>query len=766
MRKQFNQLKDFVHNKTISRNERQDVLSRDILESEKHMENIKQSLANAEKKISNSLLSGTSDSSSVTPEKKIKKLASSSLSTFFNDASECLAQTKKDSILCKTFHLCAQLQKEMASNLSSHETDIENQCISRIHSYVNEDLPKISSTRKQLNRTHSELNALKLKYESTQKAMQNSSQLSQSQTESKLELLRNDLDDNNQKLCQFRDVYETELLDFLSKEISIASVFYDYVKLQADYHEKMLAQINHYIPVLEGVIANTTQKPVFEVSLEEHLRTSGRQISVVIETCIKLLLPFMEEEGIFRISGSVSKVKLIRSAFNAGHLDTLDLTRDVHSIASTLKSYLRELPEPLLTFDLHQDWIKAASERDPQEKLKAIWTVCNSLPEANKNNLRYLIKFLYELTKHSDVNKMSSHNLAIAIGPSLFWSSGESMELSMSNFSFILVEALITHCDDYFFPEEVVFVSKTPKTVDSISDSSDPEISNSNTKSRLKKPAPKPPGTNTNEPSANQVSYNSELNLTKIGPKTSSLRLKTNNRNPSNEHVKNHFETVQRVDSPPAMVATIRPHNLSPRVDNARSRRPVSVYERPMVPPPEVPPRPSVNKSQFALDKSDKQRNSMLDLTENSDSNESLSQSEENLLEINLESTKSTASLYPSLNEFQTAESDNAPFTYPCNEFIDENQSSLCSSSENIMEYSNSNGTLPPQKPPRSSLANQGNQNGQDMVRRSDLTPPQLPSRPSKSPSPLPSTLIADKSSLPTANNNNVNSLQIERTYL
>ena len=67
-------------------------------------------------------------------------------------------------------------------------------------------------------------------------------------------------------------------------------------------------------------------------------------------------------------------------------------------------------------------------ERDPQEKLKAIWTVCNSLPEANKNNLRYLIKFLYELTKHSDVNKMSSHNLAIAIGPSLFWSSGESME--------------------------------------------------------------------------------------------------------------------------------------------------------------------------------------------------------------------------------------------------------------------------------------------------------------------------------------------------
>ena len=100
---------------------------------------------------------------------------------------------------------------------------------------------------------------------------------------------------------------------------------------------------------------------MYGVSLEEHLRTSGRQISLVVETCINLLLPFVEEEGIFRISGSVSKVKLIRNAFNAGHLDALLLTRDVHAVASALKSYLRELPEPLLTYKLYPDWISAAS---------------------------------------------------------------------------------------------------------------------------------------------------------------------------------------------------------------------------------------------------------------------------------------------------------------------------------------------------------------------------------------------------------------------
>ena len=67
-------------------------------------------------------------------------------------------------------------------------------------------------------------------------------------------------------------------------------------------------------------------------------------------------------------------------------------------------------------------------QREEQEKLRSIWTVVNSLPEANKNNLRYLMKFLHKLTDRCAENKMSSQNLAIAIGPSLLWSNGESME--------------------------------------------------------------------------------------------------------------------------------------------------------------------------------------------------------------------------------------------------------------------------------------------------------------------------------------------------
>ena len=94
---------------------------------------------------------------------------------------------------------------------------------------------------------------------------------------------------------------------------------------------------------------------------------------------------------------------------------------DVHSIAGLLKLYLRELPEPLLTYALHDQWISAATmtEATDGERLNALKTVLARLPKANYENLKHLIRFLYILTCHREANKMTSANLAIAMAPSL-----------------------------------------------------------------------------------------------------------------------------------------------------------------------------------------------------------------------------------------------------------------------------------------------------------------------------------------------------------
>ena len=42
-------------------------------------------------------------------------------------------------------------------------------------------------------------------------------------------------------------------------------------------------------------------------------------------------------------------------------LVVLNAHDDIHAVAGALKQYLRQLPDPLLTFELHSQWLKAAA---------------------------------------------------------------------------------------------------------------------------------------------------------------------------------------------------------------------------------------------------------------------------------------------------------------------------------------------------------------------------------------------------------------------
>jgi hypothetical protein len=45
------------------------------------------------------------------------------------------------------------------------------------------------------------------------------------------------------------------------------------------------------------------------------------------------------------------------------NLDAEEWASDINNVTSVLKMWLRELPDPLLTFSLHQGFIEAASKR-------------------------------------------------------------------------------------------------------------------------------------------------------------------------------------------------------------------------------------------------------------------------------------------------------------------------------------------------------------------------------------------------------------------
>lgn len=98
------------------------------------------------------------------------------------------------------------------------------------------------------------------------------------------------------------------------------------------------------------------------------------------------------------------------------------LVFDVHTIAGLLKLYLRELPEPLFTHTLYDQWINVTVKTLNQEQTEiSLEQLISKLPRTNYDNLRHLIRFLHTLTCHRGQNKMTATNLAITMAPSLIW---------------------------------------------------------------------------------------------------------------------------------------------------------------------------------------------------------------------------------------------------------------------------------------------------------------------------------------------------------
>lgn len=156
------------------------------------------------------------------------------------------------------------------------------------------------------------------------------------------------------------------------------------------------------------------------------------------------------------LSGA-SKMRRMKLSLDAGvfRVPLAREYRDLHVVAGVLKSYLRELPEPLLTHSLHSAFVAAARLPNENDRLRALWDAVQLLPPHNKRNLRYLLKFLAALTRNRARNKMTAANLAIVIAPNLLWARDE-VDMNAVAAITASVEALIAHAD-WFFKEDVNF---------------------------------------------------------------------------------------------------------------------------------------------------------------------------------------------------------------------------------------------------------------------------------------------------------------------
>ncbi|KAL5022399.1 hypothetical protein ScPMuIL_001554 [Solemya velum] len=150
-----------------------------------------------------------------------------------------------------------------------------------------------------------------------------------------------------------------------------------------------------------------------------------KQVPPIITMCLKeierkgILL-----KGIYRVSGVKSKVEGLCQRFEKNS-DAVDLTEEhPNVIANVLKLYLRQLPEPLLTFRLYSSFIQIAKENmlgslDAAETTERLQKTVAQLPFSNHKTCGLLMYHLQRVVSNCDSNHMNAQNLGIVFGPTL-----------------------------------------------------------------------------------------------------------------------------------------------------------------------------------------------------------------------------------------------------------------------------------------------------------------------------------------------------------
>ncbi|KAK6522104.1 hypothetical protein TWF281_002671 [Arthrobotrys megalospora] len=174
-------------------------------------------------------------------------------------------------------------------------------------------------------------------------------------------------------------------------------------------------------------------KPVFGVPLEVLLRRDGNAVPIVVIQCMTAVELFgLNVEGIYRQAGATSHIQKIKEIFDndptkVDFRNPDHFFQDVNSVASALKQFFRELPDPVLTYGLYEEFIEAAKVDDDNVRRDSLHALINRLPDAHYATIRALVLHLSRVMQYASQNKMNSWNLAICFGPSLMSARQEDL---------------------------------------------------------------------------------------------------------------------------------------------------------------------------------------------------------------------------------------------------------------------------------------------------------------------------------------------------
>ncbi len=178
---------------------------------------------------------------------------------------------------------------------------------------------------------------------------------------------------------------------------------------------------------MRRVPAVTTKSPgLFGFPIQVATKREKRAVPFLITSCVREVeRRGIGEVGIYRVSGSTADISRLKKAYEQNPYEAEQLLKevDIHSVASTLKLYLRELPESLFTNGVYAklfDAFTKISSHDVEARRQAFLNGFTEIPQnPNQACIVFLVEHIVRVAAYEHQNKMSLHNLATVFGPTM-----------------------------------------------------------------------------------------------------------------------------------------------------------------------------------------------------------------------------------------------------------------------------------------------------------------------------------------------------------
>lgn len=152
------------------------------------------------------------------------------------------------------------------------------------------------------------------------------------------------------------------------------------------------------------------------------------RIPMVIEDLLTALYQKdMSVEGVFRKNGNLKTLRELVEKIDSNPTKVPSLEKEnTIQLSALLKKFLREMPNPLLTFRLYDVWILSQKVKDPMQKRVLTELSYSMLPKAHRDLTEVLLFFFMWTSSFAHLDeqtgsKMDVHNLATVLSPNMLY---------------------------------------------------------------------------------------------------------------------------------------------------------------------------------------------------------------------------------------------------------------------------------------------------------------------------------------------------------